>query len=630
MKPPFPTPPRRRPRPSLLLSWLWALWLLGLPWMVHTAQAAPQAWRQAEVLEAGIPARQVTLPDAWERSAPQRQGRVSYHLRLPAQALAGTQPSLFVPRVANAWRVHLNGQLVLDTGVERQPLPSLGRAPQLVALPPALVRPGWNDLLIEVAGDAHREAGLATPWTGDRFELLPMYGRAALLQAHGPSLLASAGLTMGVLGLLVAWRTRQAAYGWFGAGNLIWGARLTLMGLGIAGPWALALQVLFELLHSLLVASLVMFMLTLASRDTPRARQVVGAFLAVQAALVLGHAFVHWPMLRTANLLLAMLFAAGAAGWLGHLAWKTRSTLMAGLSLAGLAAAGIGLRDWVVLRVLFDFEAITWTRYFILALMAAMAWRLVGDYARSLKLQQHQTRELQAALAAREQELQQAYEARRALDRRQAAAEERDRLLRDMHDGLGGRLVSALALVHLPDAKVAEPATLQELRLTLDDCLTELRITLDSLEVEERSLGESLAEMRFRLEPSLRAAGIRLVWNVEDAALDTTLSPGATLQVLRIVREACTNVVKHAQASVVWLTLRRVGNDIELIVLDNGMLQRSTPGHRKLMPAHSGKRGLASMTRRAEALQGRIEIGPHPEGWQVALRFPVERARAAG
>lgn len=606
--------------------WLWGLVLLAA---CTLAWPAPIQFEHAELIEPGAPARTVALPDAWERSAPQRRGVAAYRIELPAQALQGTQPAFFAQRIGNAFRVRFNGHLLMDTGVGRQPLPNVAQYPQILALPPALVRPGANELLIEVQGEPRREAGLSTVWVGDRAALDPLHDHALNLRVRGPWLLASAGVTMGVFALLVAWRTRQALYGWFALGNLLWAWRITALSVRDPGGWALALQFLYELSHSLLVAALLMFMLAVVQRDTPRARKVMLLFVAVEASLTVGNALLNWPLLRTANLLLALLFVGGAAVHLARIAWQSRSSTAAVLCLAGMVGAAIGVRDWVTLRLLFDYDAITWTRYFILALMAVMAWRLVEDYARSLLAQQRQTRELQAALQAREQELQQAYEARRALDRRQAAAAERDRLLRDMHDGLGGRLVSALALVHLPDQKIAEPATLQDLRLTLDDCLTELRITLDSLETEQRSLGESLAEMRFRLEPSLRAAGIRLVWNVEDDALDTPLSPGATLQVLRIVREACTNVIKHAQASVVWLSLQRNGGDIGLTVLDNGMLQRSTPGRRAPMPVPSGKRGLASMRRRAEALSGRIEIGPHPEGWSVALRFPVDGTAAA-
>lgn len=616
--------------PGLPWPWLCALLLAVLSWLgTLPAHAEPVRLTQATATEPGQPLpRSVTLPDAWEHTAPERRGEVSYRLQLPDDALQGPRPAVFIPRVGNVFRVLLNGHEVAAVGLPVQPLPNYSQDPQLLRLPRALLQPQGNTLDVVVIGEPRRDAGLSSVWVGDAGELEPLHDTALDLRVRGAWVLTSAGLTMGLLAVLVAWRTRQMVYGWFGLGNLIWAWRVTALSVRDPGVWAGLLHWAFELTYSLLVAAMLMFMLAMLQRDTVRARLGMAVYVGVSVLLSGANALWNLPLLRTLNLLLALLMVVAAAIYLLWMTWRTRSATAAVLGAAGVVGALFGLRDWMILRIAHDYEAVTWTRYVILLLMMVMAWRLVEDFARGLSAQHDQNRTLQATVQAKQAELEQSYEARRTLDRHQAAAAERDRLLRDMHDGLGGRLVSALALAHLPDQKIAEPGTLQDLRLTLDDCLTELRLTLDSLEAEQRSLGESLAEMRFRLEPSLRAAGIRLVWNVEDEALDTPLPPGDTLQVLRIVREACTNVIKHAQATVVWLTLRRDDQGIALSVLDNGMLQRSTPGRRHPVAPPSGKRGVASMRRRADALRGRIEIGPHPEGWQVALHFPLDSAAA--
>jgi signal transduction histidine kinase len=325
------------------------------------------------------------------------------------------------------------------------------------------------------------------------------------------------------------------------------------------------------------------------------------------------------------HLLLALVVTVITASLLGRHALAQHSRTGWLLLAAALTGGVFGLRDWITFRVLRDYEAYTWTRYAILALMLVMVWQLVEDYARSLEAQREATRRLQAALEAKERELERIYLERRDSDRQQAVAAERDRLLRDMHDGLGGRLVSAIALAQQMPAPAGEATALQELRMALDDCLTELRITLDSLEAEQHRLGESLAEMRFRLEPSLRAAGIRLVWNVHDDALEARLPAGHTLQVLRILREAFTNIIKHAQATVVWLTLAREGETLRITVLDNGMAQRAGAAQPGPLSLQGGKRGMANMQRRATLLGGEVEVGPHPEGWCVDLRFPLPR-----
>jgi signal transduction histidine kinase len=168
--------------------------------------------------------------------------------------------------------------------------------------------------------------------------------------------------------------------------------------------------------------------------------------------------------------------------------------------------------------------------------------------------------------------------------------------------------------------------------MTLDDCLVELRLALDSLETERRPLVEALGELRFRVEPTLRAAGVRLVWQVADAASEVELPASETLHALRIVREALTNVIKHAHATVAWLRLEaRPDGGLVLAVLDNGLQQRASDEQSPLplfVPktvVHGG-RGLANMERRARSLGGTLESGPHPEGWAVVLTLPAGAA----
>jgi hypothetical protein len=179
-------------------------------------------------------------------------------------------------------------------------------------------------------------------------------------------------------------------------------------------------------------------------------------------------------------------------------------------------------------------------------------------------------------------------------------------------------------------ATLEEP--LRELKMTLDDCLVELRLALDSLETERRPLVEALGELRFRVEPTLRAAGVRLVWQVADAASEAELPASETLHVLRIVREALTNVIKHAHASVAWLRLEaRADGGLVLAVVDNGLRQRASEEQSPLplfVPktvVHGG-RGLANMERRARSLGGTLESGPQPEGWAVTLTLPAGAA----
>lgn len=603
--------------------------------------AAPGGRRAVELHEArlaeGHADRPVLLPDTWESSAPQRDGRVRYRFELPDGALRAEQSALYIPRAGNALRVQVNGQslLALGLGAADEVIGDTSRTPVWLPLPPALLRPSGNRMEIELVGQPRRDAGLSTVWVGPLAELEPLYRARLDHEVRGAWVVSAAAAVMGVLALLLALRARSFVYACFGAGSLLWAWRMTGPPDGGSDLWSALAMVLYHASYAWFVVLMSLYALAAVGRDGPTVRRVLGAW----AAAALGLATAVWvfnaPGLRT--LLLAgtlgtvlWLFAALAAT-----ATRSRATPARLLAAAAGISVAVGARDFVVFRVFHDYGALTWSRYTILMLLAVLAWLLVDEFARSAAALRNLNAELRDRVALKERELTAAFAQSREQERRQAVLAERDRILREMHDGLGGRLVAALALTAQamrqppPGDAGAERAgadePLHELKLALDDCLIELRLALDSLEADRRPLIEALAELRFRVEPSLRAAGVRLVWQVDEAASDIGLSAGDTLHVLRIVREALTNVLKHAQATVVWLTLApREGGGLRLQVLDNG-LQRSMAQEQPPLPlfvpsaAAQGGRGLSNMQRRAEALGATLVSGPQPEGWGVTL-----------
>ncbi len=198
----------------------------------------------------------------------------------------------------------------------------------------------------------------------------------------------------------------------------------------------------------------------------------------------------------------------------------------------------------------------------------------------------------------------------RDLERTQTLDTERRRLLLDMHDGLGSRLVSALAVAERGRAQPGELA--DELR----ECINDLRTVIDSLEPANNDLVSLLATLRFRFEQPLQRAGITLVWRVNDLPPLTWVGPPEVLQVMRMVQEIMANILKHASACRVVVTTRQVDEDVELTIIDDG--GGFDPGE------PSSGRGLRFLQQRADKLRGRLEITSHPgAGTTVRLRLPI-------
>ncbi|MET0211258.1 MAG: ATP-binding protein [Burkholderiaceae bacterium] len=653
---------------------LWAL--CALTALMPPSHAQDDEPRAVEVQEAltveASGTRRLPLPDAWEATAPRREGAVTYRVDLPSEALRERPAALFIPRAGPAVRVLVNGSLLLDTvatneertsltraeqRAEQRALAGLARGPLLLPLPIALLKGDGNLAEIEIIGGPGRDAGLSRVWVGPLAELAPRHRVLVRHEVYGTWVVTTAALVMGVLALLLAFRTQRGVYACFGAASLLWSWRVSGPPGEEWGVWWPLGSVFFHASYAWFVVLMALYALSAAGVDRPRVRQAIVAWGGIALLLSIGLWFFEAPLLRTLLLGGTLAIVLWLTGVLLYAAWRLRTLAAALLAGAAAVSLAVGARDFWIFRMQHDYGALTWTRYTILLLLAVLAWLLVDEFARSATALGDLNRELADRVARKERELERSFEASREGERQQAVLAERDRILREMHDGLGGRLVGAMALAAQVERQSAPPQDgrvrsvdepLRELRLTLDDCLVELRIALDSLETD-RPLVEALAALRFRVEPALRAAGVRLVWQIGDEAGDAMLPPGDTLHVLRIVREALTNVIKHAQASVVWLRLfEREGGGLRLVVADNGLPQRGGPGEQVgeqgslplFVPAITAAgRGLANMERRASALGAALSSGPEGEGWEVRLDLPelavdatpgVRRAPLAG
>jgi signal transduction histidine kinase len=96
------------------------------------------------------------------------------------------------------------------------------------------------------------------------------------------------------------------------------------------------------------------------------------------------------------------------------------------------------------------------------------------------------------------------------------------------------------------------------------------------------------------------------------------LEAGVAMTVVRIVQEALTNVVRHAQAKHVQVSMRMSDNTLHLVIQDDGVGIANTQ-------ARPTSHGLKIMRERAEAFGGSLNIGMAPEGGtRVVARIPIQ------
>ena len=218
---------------------------------------------------------------------------------------------------------------------------------------------------------------------------------------------------------------------------------------------------------------------------------------------------------------------------------------------------------------------------------------------------------LAGQLKEREGELAVQYARQEELARRETLVSERQRLMRDMHDGIGGQLMSLLFASRRQSIPQAELTG--SLQLVID----ELRLIIDSLDTVGETLGTALATFRARIEPKLSAAGIDLHWSNTLPGTVDHLGARDVLQIFRIVQEAVTNVIKHANSPTIDIEIgvdQADPNAIRIKIADagSGMGTPDGDGH-----------GMENMKARAAAINGSIIVDSSAQGSAITLTVPL-------
>jgi signal transduction histidine kinase len=232
----------------------------------------------------------------------------------------------------------------------------------------------------------------------------------------------------------------------------------------------------------------------------------------------------------------------------------------------------------------------------------------IGDTVRS-------RRELR--VAGRERAEREAREREEEVRRRAAA--ERMRIARELHDSLGHFLVAmnvrASVAVDLGDPEDSA-AALQDIKRTSAGALRDLRATLKLLR-DENDMAPTAPALDLGALPGLmrhaRTAGLGVDAQVEvgEIVLPSAISGAA----FRIVQEALTNVLRHAEATSAQVSVRARGGALEVDVTDDGTntTAATDPGF-----------GLRGMEERVAALGGHLEAGPGEQrGWRVHALLPL-------
>lgn len=605
---------------SRLTGWLLAI-LLTLPGLFATSTASAQDIvtlnrARATLQPDGGPATQqeVKLPHRWDHAFPGRNGVVSYRLQLPERT-PNVPYALYLPRAGNQLQVLLDGREIFHHGELRQPRSDAAKAPLWIPLP-ATSQTQAGELVITASVQGGRWGGLTEVHVGPSEPVRSRYLEHYRWRQWGALGVVFAMAVVAVLAAGLWYLQRESVYASFAIASAT--GMLRFFDRVIEEPplsWPLWGGLMAAAL-SLHVLWTVRFSLQLVGLATPRWLRVLWMLMALEVTVAMASFLLYRPAWWTVALAVVSVPAWVATAQVLWCAWRQRSREAMGLAAAGGIAVVAGLYDLLRVRIAGDGASnFSVLPHASMAFVLLMGWVVLDRFARQGRQLRALTDSLDHQVRDKERELQASYEALRRESEQRAAMGERQRIMRDIHDGVGAQLVGLVNLLrkdHVPADMLREHA---------DAALDELRMAVDALQNVEGDLATMLASMRYRLQDRFRACGITLEWALDasgttDAGAHT---PEQLVQVQRIVLEAFTNILKHAHATRIWVHLHQQSSDRTTIVIeDNGQGFIASPGER------SAGHGLRNMRLRAQAVGARLDITASAHGGvRVALDLPL-------
>ncbi|MEM9301042.1 MAG: ATP-binding protein [Pseudomonadota bacterium] len=538
----------------------------------------------------------LTLGDAIETEA-----GLAMALAFPDALPAFEEPRLLVGGTTDAVTL-LAGDSVLDQTVLEPGHRKNSRAGWLLTLPASEDRP----LRLRVDGTSVPnfvgigEAAALVPWALTWRQVWQDWPWAIAVG------LAISGFAC--LGVFLLQR-RSPAFGWGALTQLSWAANTAYFA---ADTIAIPLPLFWPLgwLTSALTTIGAWYFVRHVVGPRPGRLMNMTALAAAGLALALhGLIFLNWPLYLNLGSygLGPLLLLIGAAILIDTMRGAARGVPgSTGLCVALAASLLVGIRDTLVDFGWLPASTVRYLHYVAPLSMAVVLGMILNRFARAMDRAATLGQRLETEVAAVGEAYERQVQDRLQRERQLALELERERLVREMHDGAGGHLVQALAIAERagdgPEARAAIAACLDELALIADP------------DMQPR---ESLGALIDRLGERLEAAGVHFEARI-DAITSIDDRPELGLDLRRIIQESVSNVLRHANASHVALALVQTEEptELELDLHDDG---------RGFDPSEVGRgRGLQHLQRRAERLGGTLTIDSDESGTRLALRLPLE------
>jgi signal transduction histidine kinase len=563
---------------------------------------------------------QVVLPYHLDREQGTRAAQATFEVQFRIPKQVDEPYGLYLARVGNSAEIWLNDSLLAQLGDIRQGnAADYSKAPQYVSIPAQLLQPD-NVIRIHVRADGGRRGGLSSLVVGPDDEVQPMFEVASRWRMSASMAVAIFSLLVGTLAL-VLWATqleagagsatRDSIYLSAGVAEFCWALRVG--DIAIEHPplpwpaWGVVMTAAF--------AGWICCIAVFAHHAAGWHRQPSMVWMRIALATLFGSSILasslaymlHQPLFLTAWLGCANLCFIVYTGVYLVAALRTPATEKLLVGLAGALNVAVGVRDWIAIRISGDYSQSTWIRYSSVLFGLALGYIVITRFRAATAQAYDLLANLASRVSEKEQELSLSYARLDELGREQVRAAERTRILRDMHDGVGSHLSSAIR--QLESGRADREHVLQTLR----DSLDQLKLSIDAMHLPPGDVTALLANLRYRLEPRFAALDVELQWHVDELAVVRGFDGPAMRHLQFMVFEALSNVLQHARARVLRIEASASGSGALLRIIDDGC------GFDVGRPL---RQGLASMRERAAAIGAKLSLKSQPGRTVIEIVLP--------
>ena len=571
--------------------------------------------------------RVVQIPHEWRKDIEEypemKAGKVLYHFEYNFMLKPQGLWAIALPAVSQNVAVYVNDNLIGWSGSFEQPVARNATRPQMFSIPEGELGEGSNTFDLYVVSQPAKSGFLDQVYIGPTEMLKPALNDYYYFRHTLPWTIA---LTIAVLSIfmLFLWfyRRHETEYGLFALGGFFWLLHSVNQLMVDVPLWNARLwDSLFYISAGFLALVGIFFIHRLLEKSYPLFEKILlyGGLLLLLLLLLVPESWLFSALFQLANLV--ALLAAFYIFVLSVLhAFKIKTLEWYALATAVGIIAEFALNDYLMvvgMRPLYEGH---YLHFGAPLLLLSFMWMLLKRFVNTLQQAEQYNTELKTLninlenrVEARGEKIRQSFETIRELEQGQVLLQERSRIMRDMHDGIGVYLTSMLR--HLENDTIDK----KQLSEAAHNALNDLRLMIDSLGSASTDLPAMLGMFRTRISVALKACNVDLEWHVEELPAIRNFGPERALNLLRILQEAFTNALKHSESDCIRLSAAsELADDnrglIKIEVSDNGA---------GFLIENKAGNGLKNMQYRAKKIKAELTIDTNTKGTRITITLSV-------